>query len=160
MKGLLLIVALMIPQMAMARIGETLEQCDKRYGDGVEAPSTKEGFEKRAYQKKPFLIIACYMNGKCETIEYATTEKSRLDVDTAKILVGMNLAKPKFMPNPDGSPTGLWSCEKKSGVAVLSVNIEEGKEWVSLGIMSSTYLRANEKHAERKKQEEVDKLGL
>ena len=66
MKFVTLILALLIPQIALARIGETLEQCEKRYGKPVEVISE----QVRRYEKKGVEILIMVWKGKVHYIRY------------------------------------------------------------------------------------------
>ena len=65
MKFVTLILALLIPQIALARIGETLEQCERRYGKPVKVFS-----EVRYYEKKGVKITILIWKDKVHYIRY------------------------------------------------------------------------------------------
>ena len=78
MKILAIILALMIPQITMARMGETIEQCDTRYGNPV---ATEEDSQSRTYLKKG-IRIECFFEsapeGKCAHIKYSPIKSIKL----------------------------------------------------------------------------------
>jgi antitoxin component YwqK of YwqJK toxin-antitoxin module len=78
MKMLAIILALMIPQITMARMGETIEQCDRRYGNPV---ATEEDSQSRTYLKKG-IRIECFFEsvpeGKCAHIKYSPIKSIKL----------------------------------------------------------------------------------
>lgn len=88
MKHLVLIIGLLIPQLAQARIGETREQCDKRYGKilsseaGAIPGETIVGYEKSGY----FLNVTLFHN-ICHSIFYAKTNREKISVEEAKIIM-------------------------------------------------------------------------
>lgn len=75
---LAIILALMIPQITMARMGETIEQCDRRYGNPV---ATEEDSQSRTYLKKG-IRIECFFEsvpeGKCAHIKYSPIKSIKL----------------------------------------------------------------------------------
>jgi hypothetical protein len=78
MKIFAIILALMIPQITMARMGETIEQCDRRYGNPV---ATEEDSQSRTYLKKG-IRIECFFEsvpeGKCAHIKYSPIKSIKL----------------------------------------------------------------------------------
>ena len=66
MKFVTLILALLIPQIALARIGETLEQCERRYGKPVKVISEAV----RRYEKKGVRITVIIWKNKVHSIRY------------------------------------------------------------------------------------------
>ena len=85
MKIFTIILALLIPQMALARIGETKEQCDERYGE----PTSVDGVA-RSYQKGAFTIILYIVDGKCHGISYTKTDGSEISDKELQTLRSVN----------------------------------------------------------------------
>ena len=65
----LLLIAVM-PLTAFARIGETREQCDKRYGKVTASPLEHEGIQYLAYRVHGFAVDLNIIASKCEKIKY------------------------------------------------------------------------------------------
>ena len=70
--------ALIIPHLAMARMGETVEQCDKRYGELIETTADNRS---RTYLKKG-IKVECFFEatpeGKCVHIKYSPVKNQKL----------------------------------------------------------------------------------
>ena len=87
MKYLLLILALMIPQMAAARLGETVEQCDKRYGKVAEKDKSSKIYESKGYR-----IEVRFQDSVCWCITYRKLDKSLIAqsvIEKLKSLAGV-----------------------------------------------------------------------
>ena len=105
MKILTIILALIIPQMAVARMGETIEQCDKRYG--VPTEKTLDD-QSRIYLKKG-IWIECFFEsmpeGKCVHIKYSPVKSIKL----AKSLWKSN--HPSWRAVPGDNQNGFYRAE-------------------------------------------------
>jgi hypothetical protein len=75
MKYLILILALLTSQIASARIGETLEECDKRYGEPKIYSFSKMA---RSYLVDGMKIYTQYHNGICTYIKYESNAKGNM----------------------------------------------------------------------------------
>ncbi len=74
MKSLLLLsLFITLTTPALARIGETREQCDARYGKPVEV---RDGLHATIYNKAGLIIACVFHEDKCEYIEYATDKEA------------------------------------------------------------------------------------
>lgn len=69
MRILAIILALLIPQMAAARLGETEEQCDERYGKSTGEIQTYNQ-DGKWYRKGIYDIAVVFMDGKVAHIRY------------------------------------------------------------------------------------------
>ncbi len=63
-------------QQASARIGETLEQCQARYGNPVEVTKTMTRFKKGDMN----IMVGGFYNGKVDNIAYCKGEKNDLGI--------------------------------------------------------------------------------
>jgi hypothetical protein len=108
--------------MATARIGETIEQCDKRYtDDGNPEDGTSEdgikdelGFPSRVYYTPSWMVVAWFAEGICEKIEISTLMSSKYH---AEVILEKNMYKPKKLGKING--VLIWEAEDKSTVARL-----------------------------------------
>jgi hypothetical protein len=66
-------VALLVPTVVAARIGETIEQCDTRYGTPtkVEAGDSFANSVERTYRKDGFTVQVLFVDGRAEKISYS-----------------------------------------------------------------------------------------
>lgn len=105
MRYLTIILALLVPQLSYARIGETVEQCDKRYGELIE---TSIDNSSRTYLKKG-IKVECFFEampeGKCVHIKYSPIKSQKL----AKTIWESN--HPKWQPITAGSINGVLRAE-------------------------------------------------
>ena len=69
--SLLLLVA--FTSSAFARLGETLQQCEQRYGKPAQSDATSLTF-----QKSGFFLIVYFFEGKCDKITYRKVEQNAL----------------------------------------------------------------------------------
>ena len=67
--GLLLITLLVLPQNTQCRIGETLQECEKRYGKPVEIKKDTALFFKNSVS-----VSAHFVDGKVDQITYYRTD--------------------------------------------------------------------------------------
>ena len=82
MKYLLLMLVLIAPQTASARIGETVEQCNKRYGK----PVTKD-VNSMSYIVKGYLLTLEFHKSVCDSITYSKTDDSPIADEVIKNLM-------------------------------------------------------------------------
>ncbi|MGB1937743.1 MAG: toxin-antitoxin system YwqK family antitoxin [Akkermansiaceae bacterium] len=105
MRHLTLIFALLVPQLSSARIGESVEQCDKRYGELIETTADNRS---RTYFKRG-IRVECFFKampeGECIHIKYAPIKSQNL----AKTLRESN--HPRWRPITAGSINGVWRAE-------------------------------------------------
>ena len=84
----------MVPQMVMARVGETLEQCVERYGEGKEKKhgiNAPVGVKTYRFTKNGVLITVSFWHGKAFEIGYRFNEcEQKLTVATFKKLQKAN----------------------------------------------------------------------
>ena len=106
MKCLLLILALMVPQIALARIGETYEQCVERYGKGKKsAPYFQISIDNDGvrdmkgvdiiFTTKNYLIRGYFLDRVCHGIEYRDATK-KLSVDVAERILEKSYGITKY----------------------------------------------------------------
>ena len=141
MKCLLLILALMVPQMALARIGETIEDCKKRYGQPSSERLVGEGtthfltqHNLRGYE------ISCYFaDSICWKIIYRKLNGKSVDNTMVKKL--LKLAAPNWekIPPPD-RPFSLYdddpfNLSKSSRGAKPKSKFKSETEYWSTGLM-------------------------
>ena len=106
MKHLLLMLALMAPQMVMARIGETLEQCNERYGEAIKLD--KEGVQAFAiYAKGDFKVRAAFISGVCHALTFERKDGREINDATLDLLLAKNS---KFKLLSDGLSKKSWVC--------------------------------------------------
>lgn len=90
MKTLMFIITTaLLLSAAQARIGETLDECNARYGAGARAFT--DGYEHAVWQKGEVIISAYFLNEKCERIRFEKTRHGPALTDAdAAILVEAN----------------------------------------------------------------------
>jgi hypothetical protein len=74
---IILILHCVISSFAFARIGETLQVCEQRYGT-----PTKTANESVAFQKGGFVIIITFFEGKADSIIYSKATRNALGKGT------------------------------------------------------------------------------
>ena len=105
MKYLVLVLALLIPQMAAARIGETKEQCAKRYGQPIVAHGDKLFYEAGGYN-----IIASFFDSRCVQVAYGKAKEDGVDPRMDKAVIEGLLAKTgeKFTKAGENTTREVW----------------------------------------------------
>lgn len=70
---------ILAPALASARIGETLEQCSKRYG-GVRELVQGRDWTSASYGASGLTVTCWFSGGQCTTIIFGLLEHSRVDL--------------------------------------------------------------------------------
>jgi hypothetical protein len=152
------IVGLLVPTMAAARVGETIRECDARYGKPTQAeagPIVADSVE-RTYFKEGFTIEVLFVDGRAETISYL--HPSAFTDEQITKLLNNNAQGEVWAEKPNGSSGvyGSWETPKGATAAYF-----KPKPWESrtssqycLKISSNTVRRlVKENEAEKKDQE-------
>ncbi len=117
MKALLLLsVLISLSSPALARIGETREQCDARYGKPVRV---KEEEQMVHYEKAGYHIVCEFFEGKCEDISFNHVAKDEagkllpLSKEELKMLMESNSGGKAWVHDTtaDGGAE-LWTYER------------------------------------------------
>ena len=89
---LIIILALLIPQMAEARIGETLAECITRYGEPIDKLLASNSSEIRFayFTKGGFVIQVDALNGVCQCITYKKNDETAIEAETLKRILSKN----------------------------------------------------------------------
>lgn len=74
----LLLLAVALPSIAAARIGETVEQCAKRYGEPAEVTKGKLT-AMHTYDCGPVIVTCSFFRGTCTAITYTPILKDRIE---------------------------------------------------------------------------------
>ncbi len=141
MKFVTLILALLIPQIALARIGETLEQCERRYGKPIKVVE-----EMRFYEKSGVKIIMMMWRGKVHYIHYADDGRWASSTHFLTKAFTWELLKKNFPERTGKEIKALydkgdykWKAQiEKAGYRVLNLT---AKGWIASGgyLSISTY---------------------
>jgi hypothetical protein len=81
---------------AFARVDETIEQLDNRYGPPYETGTTPFHTEFRQYRFKGLLIFAHFFDGKCIGESYENQDHSALATDIVQGLLSANAGASKW----------------------------------------------------------------
>ena len=157
MKHLLLMLALMAPQMVMARLGETMEQCDKRYGDVVSQQEI-QGLDTKAYKNGAYFMMASFVDGKCCFLVIQTSDAGSLTMDIARAIVKNNIPSAAFLGTNDA---GTAWVAKDVGVGMLQrMPSQSGKLGYRLTLFNDVYVKAKAGETGDSIQKRVDALGF
>ena len=77
-----------MPVVAFGRIGETKEECDKRYGAGK--PLSHKGLEALVYHKEGFVIFVRMFDDTCQAITYGKPYRSKLKAREIRAFLDIN----------------------------------------------------------------------
>lgn len=121
MKTPLFLIALMFSTSAFARIGETTEQLDKRYGKPLE--TTRDNVEIRRYLFRGFIILVGLENGISQGEVYRKENDSRMTEAEIQGLLQVNAGKSEWRREPDENVDNFvyWSRDKKTRVAIYTL---------------------------------------
>ena len=144
-----MILLLVLSAPLFARIGETEEQCNKRYG-GESVPKKVNGGYV-FYEMEKFKIIVRIRDGKCTMIEY-TSKKDGLTETTIQQLQSLNYPKPWHNPKSNGVSMTITTSEDGH---VFSTYESIGK---SLQISTKEEVEATSKELAEKEKEFIDGL--
>ena len=92
MKRVLILLSVILPTIAFARIGETRQQCDARYGAGG-PPSTinpNANSTTASYNKSGLSISVWFINGRAGHISYSNIDAKPLTKDQLATLRSAN----------------------------------------------------------------------
>lgn len=71
----LIIVSFAFVSQANARLGETMEQCEKRYGEYYDF-TTDQKLNGYFYMKNDYKVVAYFIEGVCQRIDYGKENSS------------------------------------------------------------------------------------
>lgn len=74
----ILAILLLLPAIASARIGESPDQCAKRYGE-VDESHVGKGWQTTTYGKEGITTTCWYRDGKCVCIAFLPMDASRVE---------------------------------------------------------------------------------
>ena len=160
MKYLLLILALMIPQIALARIGETVKQCDERYGKSLGGERFAVGLDKKGYLKGPYIIIAYFVKGVCWQLVFNTEHLGALDTETAEAIVEKNMNKPTYKGQTNAA--SVWTTQDKTAIATLTKKEDsgDGRPDITLKIWHNNYDKGRFESKKNEAEKKVKGLGF
>jgi hypothetical protein len=118
---LLVILALGVSASAFARIGETAEQVDKRYGAPLE--TTKNNGESRRYSFRGFTVVVYFERGISQCEVYQKKDNSRMTEAEIRGLLGANAGGSPWLGDADeGTDAYIYrSKDKRSRIAIYSL---------------------------------------
>lgn len=90
MKFLATLIIATLPLTALARIGETKEQCDKRYGKLIIPPLTSGGVQYLNYRVHGFAIDLHIINSTCQKLKYIKEDEGMLAKEEIAALLNEN----------------------------------------------------------------------
>lgn len=117
----LLILVLGVSASAFARIGETTEQVDRRYGAPLE--TTKDKGESRRYSFRGFTVLVNFERGISQCEVYQKKDISRMTEAEIKGLLGANAGGSAWRDDADeGSDTYIYrSKDGRSRIAIYNL---------------------------------------
>jgi hypothetical protein len=107
---------------AFARIGETLEQLNKRYGRPVQAKH--QGIETYRYSFRGFSVLVGLEQGRSQCEIYQKADRSRMSEAEILGLLEVNAGTSPWSADPDESLKSYtyWSQDKKTRVAIYDLS--------------------------------------
>ena len=93
MKKLLILLLILAPTMAQARIGETKEQCIERYGNPI-----KEVKERRicVFTKSGFRISVHFFVNRVDFIQYTKVDSNVITAEESRKLIAKNKENSRY----------------------------------------------------------------
>jgi len=96
MKNLIIVLLITLASTASARIGETYQQCVKRYGKHVSTKPVPGMPVAYHYKKNGWKITICYVSSVAVSVVYARVDGKDISETTSRTLVKVNLPNVKF----------------------------------------------------------------
>jgi len=155
---ILLAIMLVLAQSVSARIGETIEQADVRYGIPISIKAEGYGgFPERTYRKGDIEIVAHFMDGKIACIEFSKIEDdAQFEASEFKTLVraqGIHVSDEKLFTPKDR----FWTAFSGEGPATITAVFDH--EMKRIHVVTSEYsTRASVLEATRKRKAAEEKL--
>ena len=121
MKTPLLLIALIFSTSALARIGETTEEIDKRYGQPLE--TIRDKGESRRYSFRGFNVLVGLDRGISQCEMYQKKDNSRMTEGEIRGLLQVNAGNSKWNDDPDENLDSFvyWSRDRKTRVAIYTL---------------------------------------
>ena len=121
LKTTLLLIALMFSSPAIARIGETPEQLNKRYGKPLE--TIRENLETRRYLFRGFIILVGLEKGISQCEVYRKEDNSRMTESDIYGLLEANTGSSEWVHEPKENFENYvyWSKDKKTRVGIYNL---------------------------------------
>ena len=118
---LLLLVPLIFNTSAFARVGETTEQVDKRYGRPLE--TTRSNGESRRYSFRGFTIVVGFERGISECELYLKSDSSRMLQTEIQGLLQANTGSSPWREEPEENTNNYiyWSKDKRTRIAIYTL---------------------------------------
>ena|SRR5438105_2998624 len=106
---------------AFARIGETTEQLNKRYGKPLE--TTRDKVETRRYRFRGYTVLVGLEKGISQCERYQREDNYRMSEPEIQGLLQANAGKSEWLPDPDENLDNFvyWSKDKKTRVAIYTL---------------------------------------
>jgi len=90
LKVIMLCGAVLLTAGVQARLGESVEQCNKRYGDPTYINLNDDLTGLASYTKNDLVIDIHFLNGKADLVRYNPGRVSRIDLELARYLLQAN----------------------------------------------------------------------
>jgi hypothetical protein len=150
---MLIILALLIPQMATARIGETMAECIERYGEPIDKPLAPNSSEITFafFTKGGFEIQVDALNGVCQCITYKKKDETATEAETLKLILSKN--HDSWRMTKDGLTGTRW-CSQETGLGKYTATyLRRGR---ILSITTQQYTDDRDKKKSEKREKSVD----
>jgi hypothetical protein len=154
-------VGLLVPSVAAARLGETVGECDARYGKPtqVEAGAVFAKSIERTYSKDGFTIKVLFVDGRAQMISYL--HPSVLTGEEVTKLLNNNARGQVWHETPNGSANVYGSWETPQGATALYFTPKPWESQTSsqycLKISSDTFRHLVKRENETEKKDEEQK---
>ena len=118
---ILIIIAFAFSRSAFARIGETTEQIDQRYGQPLE--TTRSNGESRRYSFRGFNVLVCFERGISQCEVYRKKDNSGMTEAEIQGLLQANAGNSEWLDEPEENINDYvyWSKDKRTRVAIYTL---------------------------------------
>lgn len=118
---LFLFLALVFSTSASARLGETAEQSDKRYGRPSE--TIRNNGESRRYEFRGFTVLLSFEGGISQCEVYQKKDNSRMTEAEIQGLLQENIGRSEWRDEPEENMNTYvyWSRDKRTRVAIYTL---------------------------------------
>ena len=145
------IALMMLVSQAFARIGETEQQIEVRYGKSIGTLSSGNELLRKAYRSTDLNIVVMYIDGVSQSEIFTKQDGSEFSKNEIAILLEANAAGSKWIEDPTARLVGMQGWKLEAG------GRKAGYSESARGLLIQTEV-ADKVSAERKAEAENEKL--
>jgi hypothetical protein len=143
------IALLILMSHAFARIGETEQQIEARYGKSTLTVSTGNEPLQKVYQSSGLNITVTYLDGVSQREIFSKPDKSELSKNEIAILLEANIAGSKWIEDPTAPLAGVQGWKLESGGRTAAFSRDKTELVITTDLVQKAF---NQRKAEDEKE--------